>query len=83
MAFASSAKEEPMPYTYPDEPTNRPDPILKDGRKAPDARKSARSYAPIVLAVLAFLGLATVAALTTNESEEQVERGKAAQQADR
>lgn len=72
-----------MPYTYPDEPTNRPDPIIKDGRKAPDARKSTRSYGPIVLAVVAFLGLATIAALTTNESKEQVERGEAAQRAER
>lgn len=72
-----------MSYTYPDEPTNRPDPIIKDGRKAPDARKSARSYIPIVAAVLAFLALATIAVLTTNESEEQVDRGQAAQRADR
>jgi hypothetical protein len=65
-----------MAYEYPDKPTNRPDPIIEDGHKAPDQRKVKRSYIPIALAVAGILALATVAAITTNESEEQVERGE-------
>jgi hypothetical protein len=63
-----------MAYEYPDKPTNRPDPIMEDGHKAPDQRKVDRSYIPIALAVAGIIALAAVAAVTTNESEEQVER---------
>lgn len=62
---------------YPDHPTNRPDPIIEDGHKAPDQRKADRSYVPIALTVAAILALAAVAAVaavTTHESQEQVER---------
>jgi hypothetical protein len=69
-----SEKEILMPYEYPDEPTNRPDPIIKDGHKAPDQRKVDRSYIPIAWAVTAILALAAVAAVTTNESDKQVDR---------
>jgi hypothetical protein len=65
-----------MAYEYPDRPTNRPDPIIEDGHKAPDQRKKSRAYVPIALAVAAILALAVVAAITTNESQEQVERGE-------
>jgi hypothetical protein len=70
-----------MAYEYPDHPTNRPDPIVENGRKAPDQRKKSRAYIPILLAVGGILALATVAAITTNESEEQVERGEASKPA--
>lgn len=66
-----------MAYEYPDHPTNRPDPIMEDGHKAPDERKVNRSYIPIALAVAGILTIAAVAAVTTNESQEQVERGAA------
>lgn len=45
-------KEEPLAYEYPDRPTNRPDPIMKDGHKAPDARKTDRTWIPIMMAVI-------------------------------
>jgi hypothetical protein len=61
-------------YEYPEHPTNRPDPIIEDGHKAPDQRKQSRSYIPIAFAVAGILALAAVAAITTNESEEQAER---------
>jgi hypothetical protein len=68
-----------MAYEYPDKPTNRPDPIMEDGHKAPDQRKVDRSYIPIALAVAGIVALAVVAAVTTNESEEQVERSEVQQ----
>lgn len=68
-----------MAYEYPEHPTNRPDPIIQDGHKAPDQRKVDRSYLPIALAVAGILALASVAIITTNESEEQVERPAARQ----
>ncbi len=71
-----------MAYEYPDQPTNRPDPIIENGHKAPDQRKVNRSYIPIAFAVAGILALAVVAALTTNESEEQVDRGEVSKSAD-
>lgn len=68
-----------MTYQYPVHPTNRPDPIIEDGHKAPDQRKVDRSYLPIGLAVAGILALAAVAAVTTDESEELVERPAAQQ----
>jgi hypothetical protein len=68
-----------MAYEWPDKPTNRPDPIMEDGHKAPDQRKVDRSYIPIALAVAGIVALAVVAAVTTNESEEQVERSEVQQ----
>lgn len=68
-----------MSFEYPEHPTNRPDPIIEDGHKAPDQRKVDRSYIPIALAVAGILALAAVATITTNESEEQVERPVAQQ----
>jgi hypothetical protein len=68
-----------MAYEYPDKPSNRPDPIMEDGHKAPDQRKVDRSYIPIALAVAGIVALAVVAAVTTNESEEQVERSSVQQ----
>jgi hypothetical protein len=68
-----------MAYKYPEQPTNRPDPIMQDGHKAPDQRKVDRSYLPIALAIAGILALAVVATITTNESEEQVERPAAQQ----
>jgi hypothetical protein len=65
-----------MAYEYPDQPTNRPYPIIEDGHKAPDQRKVNRSYIPIAMAVAGILALAAIAAITTNESEEQVERAE-------
>jgi hypothetical protein len=62
-----------MAYEFPDHPTNRPDPIIEDGHKAPNERKQSRSYIPIAFAVAGILAIAAVAAITTNESEEQVE----------
>lgn len=69
-----------MPYEYPDRPPNRPDPIMEDGHKAPDARKQNRAYIPaaFALAVAAVLAIAAIATLTSIESQEQVERGEAA-----
>jgi hypothetical protein len=63
-----------MAYEYPDQPTNRPDPIIEEGHKAPDRRKTSRSYMPIALAVAGVLAIAAIAAITTDESEEQVDR---------
>jgi len=62
---------------YPDHPTNRPDPIIEDGHKAPDQRKSNRSYIPFALAAAAFIVVAAVAAVAVapaNESQEQFEQ---------
>lgn len=63
-----------MAYEYPDKPTNRPDPIMESGHKAADQRKVERSYRPIWVAVAGILALAAIAAVTSNESEKQVER---------
>jgi hypothetical protein len=41
-----------MAYEYPDHPTNRPDPIILDGHKAPDARKIDRTWIPITMAII-------------------------------
>jgi hypothetical protein len=68
-----------MTFEYPEHPTNRPDPIMVDGHKAPDQRKVDRSYLPIALSVAGILALAAVATISTNESEEQVERPVAQQ----
>jgi hypothetical protein len=68
-----------MSFEYPEHPTNRPDPIMEDGHKAPDQRKVDRPYIPIALAVAGILALAAIATITTNESEEQVERPVAQQ----
>lgn len=70
-----------MAYEYPDRPTNRPDPIIEDGHKAPDRRKEERSYIPLAFAVAAILTIAAVAAITTNESQQQVERGQISEKA--
>jgi hypothetical protein len=65
-----------MAYEYPDQPTNRPDPIIEDGHKARDQRKVNRSHIPIAMAVAGILALAVIAAITTNESEEEVDRAR-------
>lgn len=52
---------------------------MEDGHKAPDQRKVDRPYIPIALAVAGILALAAIATITTNESEEQVERPVAQQ----
>ena len=62
---------------YPDHLSNRPDPIIEDGHKAPDQRKISRAYIPISLVVAGILAIAAIAAVMTNESQEQVERGEA------
>jgi hypothetical protein len=63
-----------MAYEYPELPTNRPDPTLEDGHKAPDRRKTRRSYGVIAAAVAGILAIAAVAAITTNESEKHIDR---------
>lgn len=71
-----------MASEYPDRPSNRPDPIIEDGHKAPDERKRDRSYLPIALAAAAILLLAAVATISANLSQDQVERGEAHKQAE-
>ena len=66
-----------MPYKYPDTPPNRPDPIIEDGHKARDRRKQNRSFIPIALAVAGILAVAAIAAVTTHESEKQIDGGEA------
>jgi hypothetical protein len=48
-----------------------------------DRPKGGTSYVPLVLAAIAILGIAAVAAITTNESEKQVERAAVHQDEDR
>jgi hypothetical protein len=64
-----------MAYEYPDKPTNRPDPIIENGHKAPDRRKENRTWIPLVLAGASILAIAGIAAVTAHESQEQVETG--------
>lgn len=49
-----------MAYEYPDQPTNRPDPIMKDGHKAPDARRTDRTWIPIMMAAIILVIVAGV-----------------------
>jgi hypothetical protein len=68
-------QEDSMAYEYPDRPTNRPDPIIENGHKAPDRRKEDRSWIPLVMAAAGILAIAGIAAVTTHESQQQVETG--------
>lgn len=55
-----------MAYEYPDRPTNRPDPIMLDGHKAPDARKTDRTWIPILMAVIVLVVAAVVILVVIN-----------------
>jgi multisubunit Na+/H+ antiporter MnhC subunit len=60
---------------YPERPTNRPDPIIEGGHKAPDERKRRVSRTLILLAVIALLALAAFAAITAYRAERTPESG--------
>jgi|GEM_PF-6595146 len=68
---------------YPDRPTNRPDPIIENGHKAPDQRKAPRSKMPVVLVVAGILVIAVAAVATTYESDEQAANPQPLAQGDR
>jgi hypothetical protein len=63
-----------MSYEYPEHPTNRPDPIIENGHKAPDRRKEDRTWIPLVVAAAAaIIALAGIAVVIAHESQQQFE----------